>query len=86
MIQASYQHILVQAKQLNVLEQFRLLEAIAQLVQRETVSKPPRSIRERRGLSKAAWNNVDAQEYVNQERDSWEEIQIGFVNANRLFY
>ena len=72
MIQTSYQHILVQVKQLNVLEQLRLLEAIAQLVQRETVSKPQRSIRELRGLGKEVWKNVDAQEYVNQERDPWE--------------
>ncbi|GAK56355.1 hypothetical protein U27_03317 [Candidatus Vecturithrix granuli] len=72
MIQILYQHILVQVKQLNVLEQLRLLEAIAQLVQRETVSKPPRSIRELRGLGKEVWKNLDAQEYVNQERDSWE--------------
>ena len=72
MVNVSYQNILVQVKQLNVLEQVRLLEAIAQLVQRETVSKPPRSIRELRGLGKEVWKNLDAQEYVNQERDSWE--------------
>ena len=72
MVNATYQHILVQVKQLNVLEQLRLLEAIAQLVQRETVSKPLRSIREIRGLGKEVWKNLDAQEYVNQERDSWE--------------
>ncbi|GAK56359.1 hypothetical protein U27_03321 [Candidatus Vecturithrix granuli] len=72
MVNAAYQNILVQVKQLNVLEQFRLLEAISQLVQRETVSKPPRSIRELRGLGKEVWKNVDAQEYVNQERVSWE--------------
>jgi len=68
----SYQHILRQVKELGMIEQIRLLEAIAQLVQRETPSKPPRSIRELRGLGKEAWNNLDAQEYVNQERDAWE--------------
>ncbi len=72
MIVASYQHILMQVKQLEMIEQIRLLEAIAQLVQRETVSKPSRSIRELRGLGKEIWNNLDAQEYVNQERDAWE--------------
>jgi len=25
-----------------------------------------------RGLGKEVWNNIDAQEYVNAERDSWE--------------
>jgi len=25
-----------------------------------------------RGHGKEVWNNIDAQEYVNAERDSWE--------------
>lgn len=33
--------------------------------------KPKRSILELRGLGKEIWHGVDAQEYVNQERDSW---------------
>ncbi len=72
MVHATYQNILVQVKQLNVLEQLRLLEAIAQLVQRETVSKSQRGIRELRGLGKEVWGNMDAQTYVNQERESWD--------------
>jgi hypothetical protein len=72
MVQTSYQNILIQIKRLNMSEQLRLLEAIAQLVQREPASKPPRSIRELRGLGKRVWNNIDAQDYVNQERDAWE--------------
>ena len=72
MTAASYQHIFMQVKQLDIIEQIRLLEAIAQLVQRETASKSSRSIRELRGLGKEVWKNLDAQEYVNQERNSWE--------------
>jgi len=72
MVHATYQNILVQVKHLNVLEQLRLLEAIAQLVQRETVSKSQRGIRELRGLGKEVWGNMDAQTYVNQERESWD--------------
>ena len=72
MVQTTYQNILVQIKQLNVLEQLRLLEAIAQSVQRGTAPKSQRSIRELRGLGKEVWKSLDAQEYVNQERDSWE--------------
>jgi hypothetical protein len=34
-------------------------------------SNPKRSILELRGLGKEIWGNIDAQEYVNQERDSW---------------
>lgn len=35
------------------------------------ISKPKRSILELRGLGKEIWNGIDAQEYVNQERDLW---------------
>lgn len=33
-------------------------------------SKPKRSVLELRGLGKEIWGNIDAHEYVNQERDS----------------
>lgn len=33
--------------------------------------KPKRSILELRGLGKEVWDGIDAQEYVNQERASW---------------
>ena len=29
-------------------------------------------ITELRGLGKEVWNNIDAQDYINAERDSWE--------------
>ena len=35
------------------------------------IPKPKRSILELRGLGKEVWRGIDAQEYVNQERDSW---------------
>jgi len=31
-----------------------------------------RSITELRGLGKDVWQGIDAQEYVNQERDAWD--------------
>lgn len=31
-----------------------------------------RSIKELRGLGKEIWEGIDAQEYVNAERDSWD--------------
>ena len=32
-----------------------------------------RSIMELAGLGKEIWEGIDAQDYVNQERDSWDE-------------
>ncbi|MGA7937162.1 MAG: hypothetical protein WCA35_26665 [Kovacikia sp.] len=40
-------------------------------MRRRITQKPKRSIMELEGLGKEIWQGIDAQEYVNQERDSW---------------
>ena len=46
---------------------------LRQLCQEEdyTLEIPNRSVFELEGLGKELWQGVDAQEYVNRERDSW---------------
>ncbi len=44
----------------------RLIRALTQ-----PTIEPEHEITELRGLGKEVWNNIDAQEYVNAERDSW---------------
>lgn len=68
---ATYHNILMQLKQLEMVDQLRLLEAIANLAQQQAVARARRSIRELRGLGKEIWQNIDTQQYVDQERDSW---------------
>ncbi|WP_017651857.1 hypothetical protein [Fortiea contorta] len=70
---SNYQEILQQAKNLTPEEQIRLIEDLSRLIRQQVTiaSKPKRSILELRGLGKEIWNGIDAQEYVNQERDSW---------------
>jgi hypothetical protein len=70
---SSYQEVLQQAKSLSPEEQIRLIEVLSTLIRQQDamISKPKRSILELRGLGKEVWNGIDAQEYVNQERDSW---------------
>jgi hypothetical protein len=70
---SSYHEVLQQAQSLTPEEQMRLIEDLSSLIcqQGAMISKPKRSILELRGLGKEIWNGVDAQEYVNQERDSW---------------
>jgi hypothetical protein len=48
-------------------ERERLIHALAQ-----RTSEPEHEITELRGLGKEVWNNIDAQDYINAERDSWE--------------
>lgn len=68
---ATYQDICRQAENLTPEEQLRLLEALAVMVRRRVLVKPKRSIMELEGLGKETWQGLDAQEYVNQERASW---------------
>ena len=57
--------IIAAAAQLAETERRRLVELTAD------EKAPRRSITELRGLGKQIWQGQDAQEYVDQERDSW---------------
>jgi hypothetical protein len=51
-------------------------QLITVIVDSLTESDPvvrPHSLRELRGLGKEIWSGIDAQEYVNQERDEWDK-------------
>jgi dihydroneopterin aldolase len=70
---SNYQDVLEQAKRLTTEEQLKLLEDLSNSIRQQVamISQPKCSILELRGLGKEIWNGIDAQEYVNQERDSW---------------
>jgi len=55
------------ASRLTPEERVRLIHALAQ-----NAVEPLHEITELEGLGKEVWNNIDAQDYVNAERDSWE--------------
>jgi len=68
-----YQEVLEQAKNLTPEEQLKLVEDLSILIRQQVTMtpKPMRSILELRGLGKEIWQGIDAQEFINQERDSW---------------
>jgi hypothetical protein len=66
-----YQKLLDEVEKLTQTEQLRLLEQIACLIRRKKPVKTHRSILELQGLGKEIWKNIDAQQYVNEERKSW---------------
>lgn len=69
-----YDEILNSFERLSTADQLQLLEDLVSLMRRQVMSQPPRarhSIMELRGLGKEIWEGIDAQEYVNQERASW---------------
>jgi len=68
----TYQNVLGLAKQLAPVEQLQLLESLAIWVRQELRQPIGINILELQGLGKEIWRGMDAQEYINQERASWD--------------
>ena len=68
-MQTNIDALIEAAKHLTPEDQERLVQALRQ--QPESAARQ-RRITEMRGLGKELWQGVDAQEYVNAERDSWD--------------
>jgi len=61
------EELIAAASRLGPEERQRLIRARAQ-----HAVEPEHDITELEGLGKEVWNNIDAQESINAERDSWE--------------
>ncbi len=68
---ATYQDIRSQVEYLTTDEQLRLLKDLHIMIYNNVATKPKHSITELKGLGKEIWQGIDGQEYVNQERASW---------------
>jgi hypothetical protein len=67
-----YHDVLRRVQRLSPDDQLRLLGDVASLVRRQvTTQARRRSILELRGLGKEIWQDIDAQDYIDQERASW---------------
>jgi hypothetical protein len=66
-INLTVEQIIEAAGALSLEERARLVLALT-----EESREPKHHITELRGLGKEVWAGIDAQEYVNAERDSWE--------------
>lgn len=60
-----------QIQQLTFEEQLCLLEDLIVAIRQRAKAQSQRSILELKGLGKEVWQGVDAQAYIDQERDSW---------------
>lgn len=67
----AYYEVLSRIQRLSPADQLRLLEELAALVRRQVTSRAQRSILELQGLGKEIWQDIDAQEYIDRERASW---------------
>jgi hypothetical protein len=66
-LRLTFEELVEAASRLDPRERERLIRALAQ-----HTLEPEHEITELRGLGKEVWNNIDAQDYINAERDSWE--------------
>lgn len=66
----SREELLAAIQNLDTDEQLELLKELAAIIWSKA-RKKKRSILELEGLGKEIWESIDAQEYVNRERDSW---------------
>lgn len=69
---ASYENVLRSAESLSRIEQLRLLSDLAEYLSLHGAPGTGTSILELQGLGKELWQDIDAQEYVNRERASWD--------------
>jgi hypothetical protein len=69
----TYQEVRRQIESLTLDEQMRLMQELALIVSHRTPAKSKRNIMELEGLGKDLWRGIgiDAQEYVDRERQSW---------------
>lgn len=67
----TYQEVLHQAQQLTPDEQLQLLSDLAAIIRQQTILEPRHNILEFEGVGEEVWKDINVQEYINQERDSW---------------
>ena len=67
-----YKDVVEKIHGLDHAERMVLLKYLTSLVGESEAPKPKRSLLELEGLGKEIWSGMDAQEYVNQERSSWD--------------
>jgi DNA-binding HxlR family transcriptional regulator len=68
---SSYQEVLDKARHLTPDEQLRLLEELAAIVRQQISTEPLHSLLELEGLGQEVWEGIDAQKYIDEERDTW---------------
>lgn len=53
-------------------EQLRLVKKLEEVLRTQAHVKPMHNLTELEGLGAEIWKDVDVEEYINRERDSWD--------------
>lgn len=70
-MEVDYENVLRHAESLSRVDQLRLLSELAQYLRAHVPADAHTSILQLQGLGKEIWQGMDAQEYVDRERASW---------------
>ena len=70
-MEVSYEHILRSVESLSRAEQLRLISELAEYLRLAARPEARTSILDLQGLGKEIWQGIDAQDYVDHERASW---------------
>ncbi len=68
----AYRKLWSQVQHLSSEEQLQLLVDLADLLKRPLATKPLHSILELKGLGKEIWQGIDVDQYLEDERNSWD--------------
>lgn len=68
---AAYDEALSRAQQLAPADQLRLAEQLIALARQQIAAPQQHSILELEGLGKEIWQGINVEDYINEERDSW---------------
>ena len=68
---ATYREVRRQIESLTLDEQMQLMQELALIVNYPTPEKSKRNLMELEGLGQDIWQGIDAREYVDRERQSW---------------
>lgn len=69
----TYHDVLHQALHLTPEEQLELAIFLLTNVQPRLVARPQHSIMELKGLGKELWQGIDVDQYLEEERNSWDK-------------
>lgn len=68
----AYRTVLQMTGKLSLEEQLQLIEDLAAFIRHRIKDKPLHNIMEFEGIAKEAWEGVDVEKYIDEERNSWD--------------
>jgi hypothetical protein len=69
----SINEILNEIRALPLEERKQLMKLMVDTLTESPLATKKHSLRELRGLGKEIWEGIDAQDYINQQRDEWDQ-------------